>query len=260
MITFRRAVLPCLVAVAVAGVAGCVSSNGSAVTGSRAPASAAVSSAVSSSPSSSPSGDPLAGLGTYDIITQAVSDTRAAASVRVASTGSDAGTSITYSVSIKKGSGCEGTLSEGATGGYQLVMLGAQAWIKPDLALWKSFGYGAPARLSAVSGKWVPASMTRSGVAGLSAACSLDDIIGSEVRLTGLVKGSIGMVDGQRALELTSSTGAATVWVSDAAAPVLVRIVDTSSGGGTFDFTQYGAPVTISPPPADQVIASQDLG
>jgi hypothetical protein len=48
--------------------------------------------------------------------------------------------------------------------------------------------------------------------------------------------------------------------VSDTAKPVIVRIIDPSADGGTFDFSDYGAVTTVTAPPASQTLDGKKYG
>jgi hypothetical protein len=142
-----------------------------------------------------------------------------------------------------------------------MILIGKTVWIKPDDTFWKSQGGSSSAVLKVLSGKWIQTSTTSNGLGSLATLCSLNGLFGGmKSGATGLVKGSTATVDGVQTLELKDSSGPGILYVSDTASPVMVRLSDPSSGGGTFDLTGYGAPVTISAPPASETLNGKNYG
>jgi hypothetical protein len=146
-----------------------------------------------------------------------------------------------------------------------MILIGQTVWVKPDDTFWKVNGGNDQAVLTLLSGKWIKDSTTSSsgsnGLGSLSSLCSLSGMFGGmKGQATGLVKGPVGIVDGQRALLLKASSGSGQLYVSDTAAPVMVRLTDPGANGGSFDLTGYGTPVTITPPPASQTLDGKKLG
>jgi hypothetical protein len=241
----RPAIMAAALAAALAGgLAACTAATSTGPAGSRSPAAG---------------GDPLAGLSADDIATQAWANTKAAASVHVTGSGTDSGKPLTFSLTLVKGQGCTGTMSEGTAGSFQIVMVGKTVWIKPDRAFWKSNGGNDPATLSIVSGKYVK-DTAGTGLGAMSTLCDLDNWIGAIDQATGMVKGMTATVNGQRALQLKDTGDTASAFVSDTAKPVLVRLADPSPGGGTFNFTGYGAVTAITAPPASQTLDGRKYG
>jgi hypothetical protein len=50
------------------------------------------------------------------------------------------------------------------------------------------------------------------------------------------------------------------VWVADTADPVLLRMVGPPSGGGSFNFSDYGAAVTVTTPSGGQILDGKKYG
>jgi hypothetical protein len=51
------------------------------------------------------------------------------------------------------------------------------------------------------------------------------------------------------------------MYVTDTSSPQILRVVGTQSGnGGRIDFTGYGNPVTLTPPPASKAIDGARFG
>ena len=79
---------------------------------------------------------------------------------------------------------------------------------------------------------------------------------------TGFTKDGTATVDGQPALglkgQLTGQTGI--VYVSESATPEILRFQALPASQGSFSFTDYDAKVTITAPPAADVISAGSLG
>jgi hypothetical protein len=256
----RHAAVACLVALVAVGAAGCASSGTSPATaGSSAKAAGGSPAASGGTPAAS---DPLAALSADSTENKAVADTFAATSVRIAGTTSDSGTPLSFTLTLRGHStGCEGTLSEGAKGSFQIIVIGKTVWIKPDNTFWKAAGSSDPSVFSILSGKWLEDSSGSSGLGGMSTMCSLNGLLGAfKTSATGLVKGATSTVDGQRVLQLTQSGQTTSVYVSDTADPVIVRIMQPGANGGSFDLTGYGAPFSVTAPPASETLSGKDYG
>jgi len=68
-------------------------------------------------------------------------------------------------------------------------------------------------------------------------------------KLTGLAKGKTIKISGHPALQLRNRSGKS-IYVSISRKPEILRISDD----GTVNFSEYGARVTLTPPPATDVI------
>ena len=113
---------------------------------------------------------------------------------------------------------------------------------------------GVPAsQLSAVHGKWLE--ITGTGSNSLSAAfapfCKANKLVSVLApQLTGLVKGKTIKISGHPALQLRNGSGRESIYVSISSKPEILRVRDN----GTINFSAYGARVTLTPPPASDVI------
>jgi hypothetical protein len=254
----RQAAVACLIAVLAAGAAGCSSARSSA--SSTGGSGTAPAGSPSASGSTSSGGDPLAALSADAIGDKASADTAAASSVHVTGAGSVAGNPLKLSLAITRSGDCDGSYSEGKQGAFQMILIGKTVWTKPNDAFWKVNGGSDPAVLSIVSGKWIKDSTGSAGLGSMSALCSLRGLFGNlKSKATGLVKGTTGIVDGQRALQLKDS-GDGSVYVSDTATPLMIRISASGSGGATFDLTDYGVSPAITAPPASQTLSGKKYG
>jgi len=112
----------------------------------------------------------------------------------------------------------------------------------PD-AIWRQFGGAAAVAL--LSGKWVKVPAGDKRFAELASSFDKDTFIAgmtsdssdsSELRKVGTTN-----VDGTPATEYESSKGSE-IYIAATSAPVILKIVDPSSAGGTLTFSDYGTP------------------
>ena len=216
------------------------------------------------SQSASTSTDPLASLTASQIFTKATADTSAASSLHVVGSVNNSGQTITFTLDIAKGTGCAGALAEGSKGSFKLIVLGKSVWVLPDATFWKSAaGTGANSTvLSLLEGKYLSGSTaSTSGLNGLSQLCGLSDLIASQaLKASTVTKGAVTTFGGSQVLELMDSATNGTAYVTDQAQPLVVRISGTGASGGTITFSNYNSPVTVTAPPASEVIDGSKYG
>ena len=198
-----------------------------------------------------PAGNPLARLTADQIATKAATDLKAAASFHYHGSGKASGQTVSISMSVTH-KGCTGWFGDGSSGGFAIVALGKTVWIQPNDKFWKYLGIPA-SEVPLVHGLWLK--FTGTGSNSLSAAiaplCNANKLAsGLALQLTGLVKGKTIKISGHRALQLRNGTGSESIYVSISSKPEILRIRDN----GTLNFSAYGARVTLTPPPASDVI------
>ncbi|HEX8008339.1 MAG TPA: hypothetical protein VF482_18155 [Trebonia sp.] len=67
-------------------------------------------------------------------------------------------------------------------------------------------------------------------------------------------------IDGQRAAELTNSEAGITIYVSDTAKPLVLRLDEPLAAPSVVDYSAFGTPATISPPPPAEVVDGTRYG
>jgi hypothetical protein len=216
------------------------------------------SSATAGAPASTaPPGNPLAGLSARQILTRAITDFEASSSVHIAGSERAAGQTFTMDLTIGA-HGCTGTVGLGGQGSMVLLRIGSTVWMKPDSQFWKSALNAAPARLSAVAGKYVRLSPKGPATSSFGAFCYLSQLAsqfsGGE---NGVVKGQTATIGGQPALQLKETGQAVGAYVTITASPEFLRTGDT---GGYVDFTDYDAPFALTAPPASQTVSGASYG
>jgi hypothetical protein len=199
------------------------------------------------------------------IVQKAVSDLEAASSVRLTGQLADAGQTRALDLTVVAGAGCRGTISYGAgasatsgaalAGTADLIVVDSTVYMKLDAGLLKSAGLPS-SMVAAATGKYIKLT-SKSDLATFAQVCnssSLSGMVGSDD--TGFVKSGTATIAGQPALAFKQ---ARTAYISDSATPEIVRVAGTASQG-TFDFSDYNAPATITAPPAGDVIDGSELG
>lgn len=200
---------------------------------------------------SAPAGNPLGRLTADQIAKKAATDLKAATSFHYHGSGKASGQTVSISMSVTH-QGCTGGISAGREGGFAIVAIGKTVWIQPNDKFWEFAGIPA-SLLPTVHGKWL--AVTGTGSNSLTAAfapfCNASKLVSAlGPKLTGLVKGKTIKISGHRALQLRDGSGRESIYVSISSKPEILRI----SNNGTLSFSAYGAHVTLTPPPASDVI------
>jgi hypothetical protein len=246
----RRKVLPALITVTAAAMM-CLSASACSSSGSSGSSGTSASSTVA---------DPLASLSGEQIVDKAVADLKAAPSFTMAGAVTDSSGTYNVSLSYKKGSGCKGTVAQPGKGSFAMVVIGTTAWVKPDDAFWKAnAGSQASAAIALLSGRYLKGSTSNANVASLTKLCDVSSLASSLTEATGVAKGPVTTMNGQRVLPLTDKAKGGTLYVTDTAAPQILELTNTkvgNSGKLTFSYT----PVTLTAPPASQTVDGSKLG
>jgi hypothetical protein len=132
-------------------------------------------------------------------------------------------------------------------------------WILPSDSFYEGQGFNATV-ISRLAGKWLK--LGKSALNGLASFCSLGHLIreirGHSAKLT---KGAVTTVGGQRAVTIRQAGHSGTVYISDTARSELLELVEvTGSGTATFTFSDYGAAVSVAPPPASKTLDGSKFG
>jgi hypothetical protein len=264
--TRRLMSLAVLAAALATGAAACGSSGSPASSPGPAgsPSSAGAGTSAGTTPAATgpatATGDPLAALSADQIATRALADTKSAPSLHLTGVASDSGQSLTINVTLVRGKGCAGTLSEGKSGSFKLISNGTTVWALPDQQFYKSVGATDPAVLAILNGKYLMLKASDSGLAGMAAICSLSSLVGAFGTPFGLIKGAPTTIDGQPAVKLSESGDPDYLYVTDVAVPKLLQLNDPSSGGGIFNFSYPATTIAITPPPASEVLDGSKYG
>ena len=222
-------------------------------------------SSLSAVPAASATPDPLASLTGYKVAAEAVADLKAASSLTVAGTATQSGQSVTLNLGLKPGHGCAGTVEEGTEGFIKLVVIGTTVYFNPDAAFWKSsLGSEASTVTALVNGRYIKTSTTSKGMASFASLCDLSHTMTSNALKAGesVTKGAFTTLGGVRVLPLKASSERNVVYVTDTSKPEIVEVFapkGAPDGSGKLTFS-IGAPVTLTAPPASQVLDGSAIG
>jgi hypothetical protein len=216
-------------------------------------------SSTPANPSATASADPLAELTANQIALKAIADFKASSSVHVAGSVTDSGQAIAMNMTLGT-KGCTGTLGIRGEGSLFVLEIGKTLWVKPDDQFWKSaVGKKVPsAVLPLFEGRYIQTSANDSNWSWLGTLCSPRQFAGQVSPTHHNVKGKTITISGQPVLQIKDPGGPGSAYVTISARPEILRIDGGSAGH--MDFTGYNAPVTLTPPPADQTIDGAKLG
>lgn len=259
----RAAVTTAMGAAALAALAAACSSSGSS---SGAPSATGAAASRATATTSVGTGK-LTGAAATALVTKALNDTRAAASVRVAGqvtatgTGSTGGSQpVSFDLSLVKSAGCKGALALSKTESFQIVETGGYVWILPSSAYYQSLHIDKTA-LALIAGKYIKVKSTDRQIGNLGKECTFDGLLGSVSKPTGKNYAAAPVTyDGAPAYEVTQSGNRGTAFVSNTATPLLLKLTDPRAAGGTVTFTDYNGTKTITAPPAAESIDGSQLG
>jgi hypothetical protein len=205
--------------------------------------------------------DPLAGLSANEVSARALANLKAASSLTMAGTLYDSGTKYTLDLGLKPGHGCTGTLGIGGKGSFKLVVIGKTVYFNPDKQFWQSAGgANAAAVIALVRGRYIKTSTSDKDMATVATVCNISSLIGSVKETGSFTKGALTTLHGIRVLPLKDSSGV--LDVTDTSKPEVVAIIGpngTATGDGALTFS-VGTAVTLTAPPASQVINGAQVG
>jgi hypothetical protein len=217
--------------------------------------------------------DPLAKLTAIQILSKAMTDTVNAPEVQFATGGTLSGGQLVSSVlTIVRGKGCKGTVNEGEQGSVDLVSLGRTVWLKPDDIFWQNVIDSKPSdtalatAVNTLEGKYLEESTNgKSGLVQLASLCTaLNRLkVTSTIGKTGkLTKQGLSPLDGKQVMTImdVSKAGTAYFWTTDTSSPLLLTAQLPDPSLDYMGFSDYGQHITITPPPASQVVDGSTSG
>jgi len=198
------------------------------------------------------SANPLAGMTAEQIYSQALDNLKAASSVHVTGSIISPTGALTMNLTDSPG-GCTGTLSAQGAGTVGLLGIGSELWIKPDRQYLKAAGATA-AVTNLLLGKYVS---TTDESANLATLCGLSRITSQLGTGSTFTKGTATTISGQRVLQIKATGQPGSEYVTNSASPQVVRL---DTGSGIMDFSDYNAPLTLTPPPANETVDGSKYG
>jgi hypothetical protein len=233
--------------------------------------SAAACSSSGSSGSPTPSASSLAGT-PDQIVQKAISDLKTATSVQLSGTVDSAGTNAVIDLTSAGAQDCKGTImihqtaaaassSKAQTGSVDLLQVDGTVYAKLGDGFFNNLGLSA-SDISQVTGKYIKTT-ANSDLAGFADLCGSAFVAASFYKHvdTGFVSDGTATINGQ-ATEVFKQPAAddnGIVYISVSSTPEIVRISGPGSEG-TVTFTNYNAPVTITAPPASDIVDGSKYG
>ncbi|WP_371497442.1 hypothetical protein OG871_15875 [Kitasatospora sp. NBC_00374] len=210
----------------------------------------------------SPSAAGLESLSAAEIIKKTQEAGAKATSVKLTFDITSEGQKIAGSVAEDSSGNCVGQVSLGDKGSFDLLRTSGSVWLKPDAAFWeKSVAAGTSKTLA---GKYLMGGAEAAGVKELASFCDMGIETLKSIGKTesgaddtaGATKGGTKQVGADLAVVIKDgdATTKAEMAVAAKGEPYLLQLATTGADTGTMTFSDYGKPVTVTAPPAAQVI------
>lgn len=218
-------------------------------------------SSLAVAPSASSTADPLAGLSASKIVAEAVADAEAVPSLTVDGTISVQGLSGIIHLGIKRGLGCTGSVAlDGGKGNLKIIVIGKTIYMNPDKQFWTAnAGASASAVIALVNGRYIEVPASDKNAASLAGLCTVNKLLNPGAG--NYTKGAVTTLDGRRVLAINGGSGSI-AYVTDTSKPEYVKITapEGAKDGSGEAMISVGAPVTLTAPPASDVIDGTKLG
>jgi hypothetical protein len=181
--------------------------------------------------------------------TQVVADAKDAATsakaVHVAGSITDAGQPLTLDITIVKGSGGMGTMSESGLK-FEIIRVGDKAYIKGSDAFLRKFAGAAGAQL--LRGKWLQGSATTGDLAALAPLTDITKLFNGALGSHGkLENGGETTFKGHKVVAIKDTTKGGTLYVAATGTPYPIAIVG-GKDQGSITFDNWNDTVTITAP------------
>ncbi|MBB5934775.1 hypothetical protein [Streptomyces zagrosensis] len=208
----------------------------------------------------------LADLTAQQIYDTSIDVLRKAVSLRVKTSETTGTTTLRTDLTRGSGGDCVGTIDDGRGAQMRVIEVGEQLWVKPNEQYWKSrerSGTSGGAVAELFKGRYLYGHKDHKMLAPFAEWCSLSSLKTGMTSQDGpighLAKGEPTHIDGQLVVPIIDSGANAdekvTVYVSATGTPYPLKIVEEGGGmSGTAEMSDYGKPVSPTPPPSDQAL------
>ena len=214
----------------------------------------------------SSSGSGVASKSPAEIVAAARAAADGASTVHVSGSTVTGGTPLTFDLSLTAGKGGRGRITEKGLS-FELIELEGTIYIKGSSAFYKHFAGAAAAQL--LQGKWLKASATNAGFAGLSSLTELHKLLDAAFARGNRSLVSIGTstVSGQAVVGVKDTAQSETLYVATTGKPYPVAVTksgtteagrhspstsiphsSSASAGGRIAFSEWDKPVTLAAP------------
>lgn len=215
-------------------------------------------------PSASSTVDPLASLSAAKVNAEAIADAEAAPSMTIDGTASQSGKAYTIDLGIKRGTGCTGTIGMGSSGSMKMIVIGKTMYFQANEQFWKTAAGNTAdtsAAIALIDGRYLEVPTSDKNMSQLADMCSVKSLMTSGSTAVPDGKGPVTTLNGTRVVPVKLSDGS-TDFVTDTSKPEFVKAsapAGSKAGEGNATVT-IGAPVTLTAPPASQVLNGSELG
>ncbi|GAA4874862.1 hypothetical protein [Kitasatospora terrestris] len=213
-------------------------------------------------PAPNPTGENgVAELSAQQLVGRSVQALKEGRSARAAGSLTSEGEQIGLDLALDTGANCAGTMTLGPDGGFALVKIGNDLWIKPDAAFWATHGGSAVSDL--VGDRYLRTTADDADFADVASLCDLDDLADSIGRnAVDVAKGPRTTLRGIPAVTVTGRNEGepGTLYVATEGRPYPLRLEKaTGPEVGGIDFTDFGVPVPAAAPPPDRSVDLDEL-
>ena len=190
-------------------------------------------------------GNGEAGKPPAQIVADAKDAAVSAKGVHVKGAITDAGTNLTLDLTIVRGAGGKGTMSESGLR-FEIVRIGDTAYIRGSDAFLRKFAGTTAAAL--LKGKWLKGSATAGSLAALAPLTDIDRLFNGALGSHGVLK-KTGETEykGQKVVAVKDTTNGGTLYVASSGTPYPVAI-DGGKGKGAIAFDSWDETATIAAP------------
>jgi hypothetical protein len=205
----------------------------------------------------------LKGLSAEEVLTKVQTAAKAAKSAKVVGEIVQGTDTTKLDLLLTAGGGGSGTVEQnGST--FELVVIGKDVYVKPDAKTLKALSGGNAAVEKLIGDKYIKTTTDNPSFSSLSGTLSLPGFIESVLTPDGKLSLGPGKdINGTPTIALTDgdAKGGGNLYVADSGTPypLLLEPPATSSDKGQVTFSDWDKEVTLTPPPADQVIDFDEL-
>jgi hypothetical protein len=199
-------------------------------------------------------GSSIASLSADEILAKTKTAVTAAKSVHASGDSvDDDGNKVKIDFRLSDGGTTGSVTSQGAT--IEILVVGSDFYMKASKEAWQTLT-GEAAAGELLAGRYVKVPSTQKGFSGIESLADWDSFVKEALTPEGTpTKGETKQLAGVEVIGLVDSKDDGTLWIPTEDDPLPVQ-ADTSDGT-VMKFTEWGAPVSVKAPPAEEVI---DLG
>jgi hypothetical protein len=188
---------------------------------------------------------------------------KAASRFRLAGTGTDDGKPLQFDIHFAPGRAA-GWITQGGQKIEVINLGGAYLYLRMPDALWRQVaGTDGDTAVALFSGKWVKVPANNADVSPLASEFRKDSFVSEMTKEpwgnSGLRKVGPATVESMAAIEYRG-VGGSLVYIAAHGTPVLLKIVDSGSDGGTVTLSEYGKAYPFAPPSASETVDFAWLG